>query len=254
MLYQKSNGSVGKQADEAKISLPWRWSQYWRDVLFIHWQMPRNKVLSHLPEGLELDTWESSAWITAVAFRLDIKLRGLPSFTSFSNLVELNLRTYVRRNGIPAVYFLGIQANSRTAVTLARWLTPLPYSFARIIYDDETKDAQFVCHNSTGTAERPLLLAEFKHRAAGDEVVVGSLDDWLLERYCAYVSDKSGRLFYMEVEHPRWQIEEVSLEVMTQGLGERWGFDLGRKPDRWHFSSGVHAFVWPFNKVRAPSQ
>src|SRR5439155_4256722 len=114
----------------------WRWSQHWRDLIFAHWRVPASTLLPHLTLGLELDTWEGAAWVSAVAFRLEgVRLRGLPPMGPCSNFLELNLRTYVQRRGEPAIYFLRIHAGSRLAVAFARWLTPLPYAFARITYD-----------------------------------------------------------------------------------------------------------------------
>ncbi|MFL5244392.1 MAG: YqjF family protein [Gemmataceae bacterium] len=249
MLSQEKIGSLVQQRCSLKKALPWKWSQQWRNVLFIHWKVPQNEVLFHLPSELELDTWDSAAWITAVAFRLDIGLRGLPKFMSFSDLLELNLRTYVRRNGKPAIYFLSIHANSKIAVALARRFTPLPYAFAPITYRDSPKEALFDCPNPATTGERPILRVEFTPKGSCEEVAAHSVGAWLLERYRAYVLDKGGRLYSLSVEHPRWQVKEIVLESMVSGLGERWGLDLDRKPDCWHFSSGTDAVLWPFEAI-----
>src|SRR5262249_3186317 len=95
---------------------PWRWSQHWHDLLFAHWQVPAARLRRHLPAGLDLDTWEGTAWVSVVAFRLGVRLRGLPPLGPGSNFLELNLRTYARLGGEPGVFFLSIHAGSRVAV------------------------------------------------------------------------------------------------------------------------------------------
>lgn len=274
MLVESTDAVRAAEESDSRISRPWRWSQQWRDVLFAHWRLPACQVLPHLPANLEVDTWQGMAWVTAVAFRLEeVRLRGLPSLGPVSNLVELNLRTYVRQRGAgvpaldgsagrlkaklqhPAIFFFSIHAGSRTAVALARWLTPLPYALARITYNSAGETAQFHCHLGSQTNERPLFQAEFRPTGDTHEVAAESLDAWLLERYFAYVPGRRGRLYRMEVEHPRWQVRGATLDATAQGLGVPWGFDLARQPDLWHFSIGVSAHVWPFEMVRSlPSE
>ena len=66
----------------------------WRDVLFVHWSIDREKLREHLPAALALDTYDGDAWLGVVGFRMDlIRPRCSPIGVSFS---ELNLRTYVR--------------------------------------------------------------------------------------------------------------------------------------------------------------
>src|SRR5437016_4587670 len=113
---------------------PWRWSQNWRDLFFAHWQVPTCALRPHLPNCLRIDTWQGTAWVSIVAFRLDVRHRWLPALGLCSNFLELNLRTYVRWRGMPGIYFLSIHADSHIAVALARLLTPLPYARACLSY------------------------------------------------------------------------------------------------------------------------
>ena len=107
---------------------PWQWEQQWSDLLFMHWQVAAQSLRPHVPAGLELDLWDSTPWVSLVAFRLKrVCHRWLPSPRLVTNVLELNLRTYVRVRNEPAIYFLSIHANNPLTVALARWLTPLPY-------------------------------------------------------------------------------------------------------------------------------
>jgi uncharacterized protein len=226
----------------------WRWSQRWREVFFAHWPMPADQLRSLLPARLDLDTWGGKAWVSAVAFRLQrVRLRGLPPLGPCSNFLELNLRTYVRQGSEAAIYFLSIHAGSRLAVRLARWLTPLPYAFARICYEKRGNARQFDCHLPAHPA-LPLFRAEF--REPGEPAPVdNALDEWLLERYCAYMTDRRGRLHRLVVRHTPWQAFIVGAEVNAERLGAAQRLDLTSPPERCHFSPAMRALLWPTEVV-----
>ena len=247
MLTHPTTAVLGPAATDTSVPRPWRWSQHWRDLLFVHWSVPVGRLHSSVPAGLEIDTWSGEAWVSAVAFRLErVRLRWLPPFAPVSNFLELNLRTYVCWRGEPAIYFLSIHANSRLGVGLARLLTPLPYRFAPMRYDGADSVRQFRADHQTN-ASQPLFHARFQARAAAEEdVAVDSLDGWFLERYHAWTSGAHGQLYRMVARHPRWRVQGVTANVTAPRLGDAWGVDLERKPDRCHFSTGVKALIEPF--------
>jgi uncharacterized protein YqjF (DUF2071 family) len=221
----------------------WRWSQSWRNVFFAHWPMQPERLRPLLPRGLEPDTWGERAWVSVVAFHLQVRHRGLPPLGPCFSFLELNLRTYVRRDGEAAIYFLSIHAGSRLAVRLARWLTPLPYALACITYERCRSAWRFDCRLAAVPAG-PLFRAEFQHSGYDASALGDPLDEWLLERYCAYMSDRHGRLHRMVVTHPPWQAAVVGAEVTASRLGALRGLDLQRSPERCHFARSVEALLW----------
>jgi uncharacterized protein YqjF (DUF2071 family) len=227
------------------LTRPWRWVQRWQQVLFAHWRVAPSALVPHLPPAVKPDTYDGAAWVSAVAFRLAVRHRGLPAVGPCSNLLEINLRTYVRFRDEPAVYFLRLHADSRVAVRLARWLTPLPYAVARIVHALGDAD-RFVASRPDGT---PLFAATFRPTGPRREVSPDSLDEWLVERYRANVADHRGRLFRMTVQHPPWRLREIEGEVTGAGIGNEWGLDLSGPPDRCHYSDGVDARVLPFEEM-----
>jgi uncharacterized protein YqjF (DUF2071 family) len=228
----------------------WRWSQDWRDVLFAHWQVPAGKLRPFLPTELEPDTWGGVAWVSAVAFRLErVRLSWFPGFGPVPDFVELNLRTYVRRRGESAIYFLSMHANSRIGVTLGRWFTPLPYAFAPIDYACSNTVCRFHARRRRAQDGALLFRADFAPRSAPQEVDVDSLDCWLLERYCAFLAGRRGKVLRMVARHPRWQAQAVNADVTARALGSPWNIDLARSPDLCHFSPGVHAQIGPFDEA-----
>ncbi len=130
MIAQKTAQEPIRNVPKCPAPGPWLWSQSWRDLLFCHWQIPVPLLQKQLPPGLQVDTWHGSGWVSAVAFRLaGVRRRWLPPLPPIANFIELNLRTYVIHQGVPAIYFLNIHAGKRSVVRLTHWCTPLPYRF-----------------------------------------------------------------------------------------------------------------------------
>jgi uncharacterized protein YqjF (DUF2071 family) len=218
------------------VSESWCWSQEWRDVLFAHWRVPTEIIQKHVPPGLEIDLCQESAWVSAVAFNLETRRLGISL-----RFPELNLRTYVRRNGEPAVLFLSLHAGHRIGVALAKRFTPLPYFHARIECTRTSAARRF-------SFASPLLTAECRLGPEFNRPAPGSLDEWLLERYVAYTADRRRRIYRVAVAHQPWLVRGGSLQLRAAGMGAGWGLNLASEPDAWHFSDGVSAkatgFLW----------
>lgn len=112
----------------------WAVSQRWNDLLFAHWPVPAAALAALLPEGLQVDTFQGSAWLGIVPFWLDrLKVRGIPRLPIFRNLPDLNLRTYVReeRTGSRGIFCFSMDAGSLLAVAAARTIYHLPVLLGR---------------------------------------------------------------------------------------------------------------------------
>ena len=113
----------------------WVMTQRWNDLLFAHWPMKAADIEPLLPEGLEADIFQGSAWLGVVPFWMDrVQFRGLPPIPGAQTFPELNLRTYVRdpRTGVAGVYFLSLDAANLLAVMVARGIFHLPYYWAQM--------------------------------------------------------------------------------------------------------------------------
>src|SRR6476646_2026873 len=100
---------------------PWVLAQTWHDLLFAHWPVAPEVLRPHLPPGLPLDTCEGTAWLGIVAFWMSgIRLRGLPPVPFTSGFPEINVRTYVRDQARPAVFFMSLDADNALGIALAR--------------------------------------------------------------------------------------------------------------------------------------
>jgi uncharacterized protein YqjF (DUF2071 family) len=199
---------------------------------------------------LEIETWEESAWVSVVPFRMaHVRPRWLPSVGLISDFLELNFRTYVRREGRPGIYFFSIHAGRPAAVRLARWLSPLPYAHARITCTRANGRYRFGSACTHAPSGEQLFSAEYSPKCEESAAAVGSLDEWLLERYRLYVEDRSGRLLYTEVHHEPWQVRNAELTIFANLVGKSFGVELSRAPDHVHFSRGLPAIAWSFEPI-----
>jgi len=115
----------------------------WRHVLFANWPVDPSVVRPHLPEALDLDTFDGRAWLSVVPFtNVDVRPTWAPKDLGF-RLPELNLRTYVTHDGDPGVYFFSLDAEGVFGVLGARLLHSLPYYYARIDLQTDGERVRF---------------------------------------------------------------------------------------------------------------
>ena len=104
------------------------WHQRWSRLGFLHWPVAPNAVRSHVPGSLDLDLFEGAAWVTVVAFTVSrMRPTLLPPVPRLSNAHQINVRTYVHRDGVPGLWFLSLDANNPLAVWAARIAYQLPF-------------------------------------------------------------------------------------------------------------------------------
>jgi len=193
---------------------------------------------------LEIDTFDGAAWLSLVLFRLRVRPRWLPFVPGLSSLTELNLRTYVHREGRPGIWFLSAHGDNRLAMWLARRLTPMPYQHAA--FDYREVEGRFEFHAwQHGVANLEINLT-FKPQGDATIWTAPTLNAWLLERYRLYAGGAGDTLVDAEVVHPSWDAQDVALQLTANNLAEPFGIRLPVQPDRAHFSRGVHAYFGGF--------
>lgn len=123
---------------------------------------------------------------------------------------ELNVRTYVHLDGVPGVWFFSLDANNRVAVLGARLAFHLPYYGARMDLQRRDRTVRFASRRT----DRRDAPAEFEAAwASGEELGEagpGSLEFFLVERYCLYSAQK-GRLYRARIFHRPWSLRGANL-------------------------------------------
>jgi len=224
----------------------WKWRQSWCDLLFAHWPVPSAALRRFVPPGLELQQFDGTAWLGLIPFRMTgVMRRPLPDLPWISAFAELNIRTYVVRDGKPGVWFLSLDASNALAVWAARRLFHLPYFHARMAV---TRDARgFQYSSSRPGAEFAATYAPVSepYRAAP-----GSLEHWLTERYCLYAVRPDGSLWRNEVQHQQWPLRTARARIDRNSMLAFHGIDVHDPPALLHFSDRLDVVVWDAERVR----
>jgi uncharacterized protein YqjF (DUF2071 family) len=186
-------------------SRPWMMGQTWERLLFAHWPVSADELRAHVPRRLEIEQYQGSAWLGITPFRVtSLRLRGLPPAPGLSSFLELNCRTYVRRNDRPGIWFFSLDASSRLAVEAARRTYGLRYRHARIEFEAGTFTLSRLHEDS-------FFAASYRPQGLTYTAPKGSLEHFLAERYCLY-GGKSGEL-RADIHHPPWQLQMAEVEL-----------------------------------------
>jgi uncharacterized protein len=189
----------------------------WGSLLFLHWPCPPEALRGRIPRGLELDLYDGNAWLGVTPFTMwGIRPTFLPAVPVLSASHELNVRTYVRRDGVPGVWFFSLDASNALAVPAARVAYGLPYFRARMTLEQSGDEFRFSSRRSG--ADPPVELRAAWRR--GDPVSPakpGSRDFFLLERYALYASHR-GHLVRARIHHEPWPLSEAHLESLHSSM------------------------------------
>lgn len=221
---------------------PWSWRMEWRQLGFLHHRVSREHLQSLLPRGLELETFDGTAWISIVPFRMaDVRWRDTPAVPGFSAFPELNVRTYVRHRDRPGVFFFSLDATNLPFVLGARVLHGIPYVWSRI--ELSRKDGVFTMESRRREGPPASFQASFAPEGDAFEASPGSFDHWVAERYCLYAHHR-GRLWRTEVHHAPWMLHKARFEVRTNDLARAAGIEVLDAQPVAHFSEGTQVVAY----------
>jgi uncharacterized protein YqjF (DUF2071 family) len=169
--------------------------QTWGELLFMHWPVPAESLRPLIPEPLSIDTHDGAAWIGLTPFTMwGVRPVFAPAISLLSESHELNVRTYVHLDGVPGVWFFSLDANNRVAVLGARLAFHLPYYGARMGLERHDRVIRFASRRTQRRAAPAQFEAAWVSGEELGEARPGSLDFFLVERYCLYSAHKGGAL------------------------------------------------------------
>lgn len=245
--------------DVAPPGRPWAGRMRWCDLAFLHWPVDPAVLRAKVPRGLEIDTFHGEAWVGIVPFRMEgVRLRATPPVPTVTQFPEINVRTYVRAAGRAGVWFFSLDAASRLAVRGARLLYNLPYFDATIDVrrkaavdraghrqGDDVND--WVHYDSRRVHRRaPSALFAAQYRADSDPYAAapGTLEHFLVERYCLFAADRRGALGVIDVDHEPWPLQRGCATVTLNTMARASGITLPEAPPLVHVAATLDVRAW----------
>jgi uncharacterized protein len=224
--------------------------QSWDDLLFMHWRVPAESLRRLVPERLEIDTHEGEAWVGVTPFTLrGVRPVLVPALPFVSEFHEINVRTYVHLDGVPGVWFFSLDANSTVAVAGARTLFRLPYFYADIKREQTAETTVFTSSREGDSSPHASFAATWRAGEGLPEAEPGSLEFFLVERYCLYTSGGEGHIYRARIHHRPWPLRRVRVESYRSSMVEAAGLGNPAGTPLLHHGGPVDVEVWPLETV-----
>ncbi len=216
-------------------------TQRWESLLFCHWQVAPDLLRPLIPDQLQIDTYDGAAYVGVVPFKMrNIRPRWLPDLLS-QNFLETNVRTYVTHQNRPGVYFFSLDADSWSAVKVARIGWSLPYHYATMTSSNVGEQYVYQSQRRSAKADHYVSFRIGKHLGAS---IAGSREHFLLERYLLFVR-RGTTIHAGQVHHDPYDASLAEVDVVKDTLVSAAGLPpIDRPPDLSHYCPGVDVEVF----------
>ncbi len=234
----------------------WAMTQRWNDMLFAHWPVPAQTLAEKLPDELQVDTFQGSAWLGVAPFWMDrMKIRGVPPIPGARSFPALSLRTYVRdqRTGVPGMYFFSLDVSSLLAVGVGKVFYHMPFHWAQMRLEQKS-DREFSFYGRRLLSSWPVAFrARYKglgptHKLAENRS--GTLENFLMERSCLFARNRAGQTIRASLHHVPWPLEEAEAEIEQNDLAASIGICLPNEKPVLYYSRRLAVYIWPAELVR----
>lgn len=192
----------------------------WDHAVMIHYEADPDALQSCVP--FELDLRDGRAFVSLVAFTLR-RMRprrggrlGEWLLKPIATHEFLNVRTYVRANHEPGIFFLVEWLSNRLSVPLGPPVFGLPYRYGRIDYLHGGASKRI-----SGRVEARGGSFAYRGPRPSKELAPcepGSLTEFLMERYTAFTQPGRGSRRLFRVWHEPWPQTPVDIETTATDL------------------------------------
>ena len=211
----------------------------WRHLLFENWPVDPELMDAHLPASLTPDCHDGNAWLSVIPFtNVAVRPKGVPRLFGV-RLPEINVRTYVTRDGVPSVYFFSLDAQGLASVTGARLFHHLPYYYARIALERSDDRVRFESRRRHPGARPGCYEATYWPTGDPFDAPTEPLAEFLVERYRFYTEAPDGSLRYTDVDHDTWTLYPADATVETDTLLRADGFARPDEEPVYYYSPGL---------------
>jgi uncharacterized protein YqjF (DUF2071 family) len=223
--------------------------QRWRDLLFAHWPAPAGALQALVPRPLQIQEFAGTSWVGLVPFQVEgLSARGAPDIPGLSSFPELNLRLYVEAAGKPGIWFISLDAASGAAVAGARAAFGLPYFRAAMTLARVSGGVHF--SSVRRRDDRVHFAGTYRPHGPIFEAQPGTLEYFLIERYCLYTEYRRGEVRRLDVQHPPWRLQLATAEITSNTVAEAQGVACdGSVAPLLHFAARQDVVGWWPGKI-----
>ncbi|SDN76762.1 YqjF family protein [Alkalicoccus daliensis] len=233
----------------AKTKKNWLAKQNWNDLLFIHYPIAIEDLRTHIPEELEIDTFEGQAWIGIVPFLgTENQARKFGRIFSADDFLELNVRTYVTYKGEKAVYFFTMDADSSLVVRTARSVVGLPYYHADMKIEEKDGTIKYESKRTHDGKAKASFSCSYAPVSKPSKSKPDTLTHWLTERY-ALLKAKNGKVTKGPIHHEPWELREAELTIHKNELLDFINPEISKTEPLVHYSKAKEVLFYPFEKL-----
>lgn len=229
----------------------WSMSQRWNDLLFAHWPVPASTVAHFLPQGLQPDCFQGSAWIGILPLWMDrFNFRGVPSIPGARSFPEVHLRTYVhdQQTNTPGIFNLTVDIGNLLAAAAVRFIYRTPCNWAEVRLNQRTERG-FSFYSRRLFVSPPVVFSA-RYRGLGPtrrlaEIRSGSLEYFFTERYCLFTQNHGGNLVRANIHAVASPLEDAEAEIDRNDLAASLGIQFGDREPVLHYSRRLAVYIWP---------
>jgi uncharacterized protein YqjF (DUF2071 family) len=217
----------------------WLIKQDWNNAYFLNAKLDKNILNALLPSGLTLDLFKGDAYISIIPFQMsNLRFRYLPFFKAKS-YNQINIRTYVIRDGKPGVHFLSIDSSHPSLSQMIKTVCHIPLLDSSINRIDEGLKT----HLDSNRKGLDLYLNTSRDESKRLNMEPGSFEYWIAERYCFY-NTQQGQIMRWDIDHKPWPLYPAKIHNLTIEHGTL-NLQAQDFTTKCFYSPGVSTRAWP---------
>jgi uncharacterized protein YqjF (DUF2071 family) len=218
----------------------WLMYQSWQRLLFAHWPISASQLRDKIPSELAIDEYDGTAWIGVVPFRMaNVRFRGLPQIWGTNRFPELNLRTYVKKDGYAGVWFFSLDAANPLAVIGAKIAFHLPYYLARMSIQENQSQTRYESRRKGAE-----FVGDYLPTGEIQDYAADSLETWLTERYCLFAADGHDKVYRGDIQHQRWPLQPAEADISINTIAAASGLVLPDTKPHLLYAESIDVLAW----------
>ena len=201
----------------------------WENLIMANYEVNPDVLLPYLPKGVELDFFDGKTYVSLVGFMFKkTKIFHIP-IPFLGTFEEVNLRFYVKRTEGDTIKRGVVFINETVPYQLVAWLANKLYKEHYIAIP--TKNKIDILMHSKSIRYEWKINKEWNHLSVNasienEEMIVGSVEEYILEHYYGYTRIDSKRSQEYEVKHARWRVNKVEDYSINCDFKSMYGADF----------------------------